>query len=235
MVFIDDEEREAPAVKTPPHFLLSTPPPPVTTSLLRPHQRFVGQQLSGKAAYQVLVELQQVDLANSFISGYLSIQGLTQTCPELVTCFEGEVIGPKHLFFTRRCEEWGALDQVDVDHWLMFQEFRTYALDHGQNPDPAVYLVQHLRVLDGMCRLEEMLAGDMVFMRWKEKFLVPDAKVEGVNGASYDGFYYVCFSQRTGGWSGCYFHRSLHERQSLDLRVERGLGGDRGCGVYAVM
>lgn len=31
-----------------------------------------------------------------------------------------------------------------------------------------------------------------VFMRWKERFLVPDHKVQDINGASFAGFYYVC-------------------------------------------
>ncbi|KAF8921130.1 vacuolar import and degradation protein-domain-containing protein [Mucidula mucida] len=31
-----------------------------------------------------------------------------------------------------------------------------------------------------------------VFMRWKERFLVPDHRVQDINGASFAGFYYVC-------------------------------------------
>lgn len=30
------------------------------------------------------------------------------------------------------------------------------------------------------------------FMRWKERFLVPDHRVTSINGASYAGFYYIC-------------------------------------------
>jgi len=29
-------------------------------------------------------------------------------------------------------------------------------------------------------------------MRWKERFLVPDHRVQDINGASFAGFYYVC-------------------------------------------
>lgn len=31
-----------------------------------------------------------------------------------------------------------------------------------------------------------------VFMRWKERFLVPDHRVQDLTGASFSGFYYVC-------------------------------------------
>jgi len=44
-----------------------------------------------------------------------------------------------------------------------------------------------------------------VFMRWKEKFLVPDHRVKDINGASFAGFYYICVeyepSKRLEGFS----------------------------------
>jgi hypothetical protein len=43
-------------------------------------------------------------------------------------------------------------------------------------------------------------------MRWKEYFLVPDHKVKSITGASFEGFYYICFNQRNGSVSGIYFH-----------------------------
>jgi hypothetical protein len=45
-----------------------------------------------------------------------------------------------------------------------------------------------------------------VFMRWKERFLVPDHRVRTISGASFEGFYYICFNQVTGTVSGIYFH-----------------------------
>lgn len=45
-----------------------------------------------------------------------------------------------------------------------------------------------------------------LFMRWKEYFLVPDHRVKTINGASFEGFYYICFNQITGGIEGIYFH-----------------------------
>ena len=43
-------------------------------------------------------------------------------------------------------------------------------------------------------------------MRWKEYFLVPDHRVRTITGASFEGFYYICFNQVEGTISGIYFH-----------------------------
>ena len=43
-------------------------------------------------------------------------------------------------------------------------------------------------------------------MRWKEKFLVPDYRVKEISGASFEGFYYICFNQIDGAISGIYYH-----------------------------
>ena len=45
-----------------------------------------------------------------------------------------------------------------------------------------------------------------IFMRWKESFLVPDHRVREIMGASFEGFYYICFNQVLGTVSGIYFH-----------------------------
>jgi hypothetical protein len=45
-----------------------------------------------------------------------------------------------------------------------------------------------------------------LFMRWKEYFLVPDHRVRTISGASFEGFYYICFNQVSGGIEGIYFH-----------------------------
>lgn len=43
-------------------------------------------------------------------------------------------------------------------------------------------------------------------MRWKEYFLVPDHRVRTISGASFEGFYYICFNQIEGTVTGIYFH-----------------------------
>jgi len=56
-----------------------------------------------------------VDLAESFLCGYLRINGLTEEYPELTTYFEAEIIGPKHSFLTRK---WDADELIDEEHWV---------------------------------------------------------------------------------------------------------------------
>ena len=76
-----------------------------------------------------------MDMRESFLCGYLSIQGqnsliirflrnvsmltcldatrLTEDHLKLTTYFEGEIIGSKYSFLTRH-EEWGSNDAVDM-------------------------------------------------------------------------------------------------------------------------
>lgn len=49
---------------------------------------------------------------------------------------------------------------------------------------------------------------DYVYMRWKEHFLVPDHTIKDINGASFAGFYYICFQKSTSRVEGYYFHRN---------------------------
>ena len=62
-----------------------------------------------------------------------------------------------------------------------------------------------------------MPESDYVFMRWKEHFLVPDHTIKDINGASFAGFYYICFQKSTATIEGYYYHRSSEWYQSLTL------------------
>lgn len=48
-----------------------------TTSFLRPGSKFRGTQQSDRQVYDVQVEVKDVDMAESFMCGYLRIQGET--------------------------------------------------------------------------------------------------------------------------------------------------------------
>jgi hypothetical protein len=48
-------------------------------------------------------------------------------------------------------------------------------------------------------------------MRWKERFLVPDHRVNNVDGASFAGFYYICYQRSTNEIKGFYFYFNNHE------------------------
>ncbi|XP_002738992.1 glucose-induced degradation protein 4 homolog [Saccoglossus kowalevskii] len=181
------------------------PPPPanttqpgVTRSLLYSGSKFRGYQKSKGNCYDVEVELQHVDEASSFLCGYLKIKGLTEEFPTLTTFFDGEIISQKYPFLTRK---WDADEEVDRKHWGKFLSFYQYAKTF--NSDSFTY--------------EELKNTDFVFMRWKEHFLVPDHTIKDINGASFAGFYYICFTKSTASIEGYYYHRSSEWFQSLNL------------------
>ncbi|KAK3400195.1 vacuolar import and degradation protein-domain-containing protein [Sordaria brevicollis] len=182
--------------------------PSTPSSLLRPGSKFSGTQKSERSRYDVEVEIKHVDLRESFLCGYLRIQGLTDTHPTLTTYFEGEIIGPHYSFLTQH-EEWGASDKIDISHWRKFEEFKPYARAAPR----------------GSVQIRDVASKPHIFMRWKEQFLVPNHRVKTINGASFEGFYYICFSQIEGTIEGIYFHSKSEKFQKLALRhVE-----DRGC------
>ncbi|KAA1469510.1 hypothetical protein DENSPDRAFT_835145 [Dentipellis sp. KUC8613] len=138
---------------------------------LYPGATFQGTQKSGRSSYDVTVTIVDVDFSSSFLCGYLCIRGLTEDWPELTTYFDAEIIGSRYGFLTRN---WGANEQEDMVHWARFPAFR-----HVKNKLKLPHLT-----MDGDC--------GAVFMRWKERFLVPDHRVQDIHGASFAGFYYVC-------------------------------------------
>lgn len=181
------------------------PPPPnnskqlgVTKSLLYNGSKFKGFQKSKGNSYEVEVVLQHVDEANSYLCGYLKITGLTFEFPTLTTFFDGEIISKKYPFLTRK---WDADEDVDRKHFGKFAAFVDYQKNF--NSDDFDY--------------EALQKSDYVFMRWKEHFLVPDHKIKDINGASFAGFYYICFQKSRAVMEGYYYHRSSEWYQSLTL------------------
>ncbi|KAJ7905648.1 vacuolar import and degradation protein-domain-containing protein [Mycena olivaceomarginata] len=143
-----------------------------THHCLYPGASFHGTQKSGRNSYDVNVTIVDVDFASSFLCGYLRIRGLTDDWPELTTYFDAEIIGSRYGFLT---QNWGATEQADMVHWSRFPAFR-HVKSELKKP--------HLTMPDR--------DRGAVFMRWKERFLVPDHRVQDINGASFAGFYYVC-------------------------------------------
>jgi hypothetical protein len=115
--------------------------------------------------------------------------GLTDDHPTLTTYFEGEIIGDKYSFQTKH-PDWGSNDKVDMQHWNRFHAWRPLAT-LARKPD-----FSH----------KNFAQRENIFMRWKEHFLVPDHRVRTISGASFEGFYYICFNQVSGNISGIYFH-----------------------------
>eukprot|EP00128_Syssomonas_multiformis_P005151 Colp12_sorted_trinity150504_noHs@6236 len=179
----------------------------LVSSALYNGSTFRGFQKSGRNSYEVEVELKYVDLANSFLCGYLHIKGLTDDYPLLTTFFEAEVVGDKHSFLTRK---WEADEAVDRQHWSKFPAFS--GLERVFSKDGFKY---------------NFSTSDYVFMRWKEHFLVPDHHVRNIAGASFAGFYYICFQRSTSTIAGFYYHQNSEWFQSLNLKhiTERNFAG----------
>ncbi|KAH7943502.1 hypothetical protein HPB52_009158 [Rhipicephalus sanguineus] len=164
--------------------------PGVTRSLLYNGSRFQGQQKSKGNSYDVEVVLQHVDEANSYLCGYLKIKGLTEEYPTLTTFFDGEIISEKYPFLTRK---WDADEEVDKKHWSKFGSFEDYT--DNFNCDNFNYT--------------ELKATE------NEHFLVPDHTIKDINGASFAGFYYICFQKKSSTIEGYYYHRSSEWYVSL--------------------
>lgn len=180
----------------------------------------MGKQSCGNLHYDVQVDLKHVDMSESFLCGYLRIQGsdtilplrpvidanpsyflgLTDSHPTLTTYFEAEMIGPKYSFQTRH-REWCADEKTDFQHWAKFTAYRPIS-QQAKKPD---YIYKNFA------------EREYIFMRWKEYFLVPDHRVRQIYGASFEGFYYVCFHQLTGSVSGIYYHTKSEKFQKLEL------------------
>ena len=71
-----------------------------------------------------------------------------QEFPTLTTFFEGEIVGNRHPFLTRK---WDASEEVDRKHWGKFPAFRQFAKTF--NSDDFQY--------------SPLKETDHVFMRWK--------------------------------------------------------------------
>ena len=136
--------------------------------------------------------------------------GLTDDHPTLTTFFTGEIIGPKYTFFTTH-PSWNSTEKIDLQHWSRFPAFKP--------------LARTTKSLGSSFTLPNFLSRDHLFMRWKEYFLVPDHRVKSISGASFEGFYYICFDQRQGCVSGIYFHAKSEKYQQLELKWV----GDGGC------
>ncbi|KAI0998026.1 hypothetical protein K3495_g10166 [Podosphaera aphanis] len=186
---------------------------PISSScFLRAGSRYKGTQKSEKQIYDVQVEIKYVDIGESFLCGFLQIQGLTKDHPTLSTYFEGEIIGSKYTFLTQH-QDWGSNDKDDLTHWAKFSSFRPFSR----------------KAKKGSLIIPHLTQRETIFMRWKEQFLVPDHRVRNITDASFDGFYYICFNQIQGTVSGIYFHAKSEKFQKLELKhIE-----DRGC--YAAM
>lgn len=171
--------------------------PQYPSATFQPYSVFKGTQQSDRQIYNVEVTILTVDIEQASMSGYLQICGLTPDHPTLTTFFTGEIIGGPDQRYTFRTGDpsWGASDKTDLTHWARFPAWRPLSL-HAKRNINFVYPMNR----------EDWWQQEHIFMRWKEHFLVPDYKLKSIQGASFEGFYYICFNQVEGRVSGIYFH-----------------------------
>lgn len=179
-----------------------SPTPAKRCSTLYPGTKFSGYQTSGTQRYKVEVRVKEVDLSKSYLCGDLVIHGLTREFPELMTYFDAEIIGERYSFCTGK---WSSSRAVDLEHWRRFEPFAAIEARHSGGDVP-----------------HDFESSDSIFMRWKERFIVPDksAKESKLRGASFEGFYYICFNRRRGRIDGLYYHPESERYQRLYLTLD---------------
>lgn len=167
------------------------------SALFQTNSKYIGTQQSDRQIYNVEVTILTVDMEQCTTSGYLQICGLTPDHPTLTTFFTGDIIGgPDQKFsFRTKNPDWGATDKTDMMHWARFPAWRSLSSQAKQN-------LSFVHPSDQSPWWQQ----ENIFMRWKEHFLVPDYKLKSIQGASFEGFYYICLNQIEGKISGIYFH-----------------------------
>lgn len=156
--------------------------PSTARGCLYPGSVFRGTQSSGRNSYDVQIQIADVNLNEYTLCGYLTIWKLTDAHPELTTYFDAEIIGPKFGFVTG--PRYGAKEHDDMRHWGRFEEFR--------RPATRADIVRTEQLLrdplpdtsSGETRPKER---EFVFLRIKEKFLVPNHHDRDISGASFAG------------------------------------------------
>ncbi|MES1904356.1 MAG: GID complex subunit 4, VID24 [Paramarteilia canceri] len=159
---------------------------------------FSGTQRTKGRSHPVTVVIHDIRYEQNYVCGYLTIKGLTVEYPILTTFFDGEIIGPDVDFLTRK---WQADFDTDLKHWGKFKEFEKYKKKF-ENCELDLNTIDRSKFL---------------FMRWKEKFLVPCHHLNSIPGASFAGFYYICLDLEKATISGYYYHQSSEWFQCLDL------------------
>lgn len=179
-----------------------------TTNFLKPSMIFTGYQISGYKKYQVTVTLKTVNftkgssnVTSPHMTGFLSINGLTNNHPEISTFFDAyAVTDSKFGFLSSTWDHLNSLtstDENDLEHWYNFPAFKQFK--------------QFNNLID------DYLNERFIFMRWKEKFLIDDPSLDTIEGASYDGYYYIVHDQFTGNIQGFYYHKDAEKFQQLEL------------------
>lgn len=203
---------------------------------------FTGYQISGYKRYKVTVNLHSVQMPTDnninnhnngpHICGSLTIKGLTSLNPMISTFFEGYAVTSSNLNnndsqFGLLSSSWSnnndhlksltATDSIDMEHWLHFPSFKQHSLNKNNSSQDNNNVPYHEQ--------------RYIYMRWKERFTLPDPEEDTIEGASFDGFYYIVHDQMLGTIQGFYYQEQAEKFQQLELSpvIENSLISNDGC------
>ncbi|CAK9439248.1 uncharacterized protein LODBEIA_P34630 [Lodderomyces beijingensis] len=135
----------------------------------------------------------------------------------------------KKFSFMSENSSWGSHPQNDLEHWKKLTN--SSSLSNQECRDKLKRIYQGER--------DEETGDHLIYMRWKEEFLLPDSRVKSIPNASFEGFYYIVLNIggggnhssngagavggksdmfRSGGINGLYYHNSSEKFQSLSLQ-----------------
>ncbi|ELU44695.1 vacuolar import and degradation domain-containing protein [Rhizoctonia solani AG-1 IA] len=161
---------------------------------LYPGASFVGIQKSGRNSYNVSVTIVvgSSPFGRSSMSTFRA-QRFAGTSPSRTSPMTTRSLPPTLMqrssygFLT---QSYGASEMDDMTHWGRFDSFRG-ALSRPSclNRMMTLYtaIKSEMRRPGLTIRQKSLSERGFVFMRWKERFLVPEHQVRGIRGASYDG------------------------------------------------
>ncbi|KAL5505079.1 hypothetical protein ACEPAH_7742 [Sanghuangporus vaninii] len=135
---------------------------------LQPGAIFKGVQRSGRTNYDVEINIIDIDIDASFLCGHLSIHGLTDNHPVVTTYFDAQIIGTRFGFDTK---DWVTSRQDDIVHWSRFKGFHEVKKD----------------LIEPDLLLSDNTSRPALFMRWKERYVVPEGGPQDLSGASFAG------------------------------------------------
>lgn len=196
---------------------------------LRPGLRFGGSQSSKYTCYTVEVKIDTVNLPlyktshslDPHVTGTFTIRNLTPVLDKVVTLFEGYVINYNQ--FPLCSLHWPAEETLDphmaqrendCSHWKRFGHFGS---DNWSLAEKNFGQYNHGST--------EFMNQRFIYLKWKERFLLDNEDQENLmlndiyhlEGASFEGFYYVCLDQLTGSVEGYYYHPACELFQKLEL------------------
>ncbi|CCD22674.1 GID4/VID24 family protein NDAI_0A05190 [Naumovozyma dairenensis CBS 421] len=206
---------------------------PQTTMFLKPGMEFVGFQVSGYKKYTIEVNLHNMELPcskhvspNPHIYGIITIIGLTGHHQRLSTYFEGFVCGNERFGFLssswpqdRDHSDFFNGDESDIAYWSKLKPFeKVFSPQHlWLYTDYDKDLRHSFRKLTKKY-CDKELRERYIFMKWKEKFYITDTVEYSINGASYEGFYYIVHDRLMGTIEGYFYEEGGQRFQHLELQ-----------------